>query len=188
MPCYEIENVEAQRGNGVFEKSIAALQQLNALGYGREPWLPLHLVYNPVGTFLTPPQGELEARYKHELQTRFGIVFNQLYCLNNLPVARFASYLKLCGKYEEYSSMLESSFNPLAVDSLMCRDTISVGWRGEVYDCDFNQMLDWQWQDENPLFLWDIDNNELNGRTIATGDHCFGCTAGAGSSCSGALT
>ncbi len=187
MPCYTPENVNAQRGEGVFEGSIEGLQLLNSLGYGIDADLPLHLVYNPVGAFLPGPQFELEADYKRELKTHFGIVFNKLYSITNLPIARFASYLRHNNKLEEYMELLMNAFNPATLEGLMCRNTISVGWRGEVYDCDFNQQLDMQWQDGKPLFLWDVDPGEIENREIMTGDHCFGCTAGAGSSCGGAL-
>lgn len=188
MPCYSPENVNEQRGEGVFDASIAALQKLNALGYGRDPQLPLHLVYNPNGAFLPGDQAELEADYKRELLEHFGIVFDQLYTITNLPVSRFASWLRHNGKYDEYLGLLIEAFNPATVEGLMCRNTINVGWRGEVYDCDFNQMLGLQLRNGRPLFLWDLDADNLEGRPIATGDHCFGCTAGAGSSCGGALS
>ena len=189
MPCYSAENVNAQRGDGVFEGSIAALQLLNSLGYGVDRELPLHLIYNPVAAFLPPSQAELEADYKRELNTHFGIVFNKLYALANLPIGRFASYLRHNKKLDEYMELLMIAFNPATIDGLMCRNTISVGWRGEVYDCDFNQQLGMQWNnsDRSGMFLWDIDPNSLEGRAIMTGNHCFGCTAGAGSSCGGAL-
>jgi radical SAM/Cys-rich protein len=191
MPCYSAENVNAQRGEGVFEGSIAALQLLNSLGYGIDPELPLHLVYNPVGAFLPGSQDELEVDYKRELKKHFGVVFNKLYALTNLPIGRFASYLRHSDKLAEYMDLLIQAFNPATIDGLMCRNTISVGWRGEVYDCDFNQQLGMQWScngGNEPLFLWDIDPDSLEGREIMTGDHCFGCTAGAGSSCGGAIS
>src|SRR6266853_4781642 len=189
MPCYSAENVNAQRGEGVFEGSIAVLQLLNLLGYGIDPDLPLHLIYNPVGAFLPPSQAELEADYKRELKKHFGIVFNNLYTLTNLPIGRFASYLRRNNKLEDYVELLINAFNPATIDGLMCRNTISVGWRGEVYDCDFNQQLGMQWQnsDGSGLFLWDVDPGKIDNREIMTGDHCFGCMAGAGSSCGGAL-
>jgi radical SAM/Cys-rich protein len=190
MPCYSPENVNAQRGEGVFEASIAALRLLNSLGYGIEPELPLHLVYNPVGPFLPSSQAELEADYKRELAAHFGVVFNSLYTLTNLPIGRFAAYLRHNNKLEEYMDLLVNAFNPATISGLMCRNTISVGWRGEVYDCDFNQQLRMQWSrngERERLFLWDIDPESLEGRDIMTGDHCFGCTAGAGSSCGGAI-
>jgi radical SAM/Cys-rich protein len=187
MPCYSAENVNAQRGDGVFEGSIAALQLLNSLGYGIDPELPLHLVYNPVGAFLPPMQAELETDYKRELQTHFGIAFNKLYTLTNLPIGRFAAYLRRNNKLDEYMQLLIDAFNPATVEGLMCRNTISVGWHGEVYDCDFNQQLGMQWHNGQPVFLWDVDPDSLEDREIMTGDHCFGCTAGAGSSCGGAI-
>jgi radical SAM/Cys-rich protein len=189
MPCYSAKNVNAQRGEGVFEGSIAALQLLNSLGYGIDPELPLHLIYNPVGVFLPPSQAELDADYKRELKKHFGIVFNNLYTLTNLPIGRFASYLRRNNKVDEYMELLIQAFNPATIDGLMCRNTISVGWRGEVYDCDFNQQLGMQWNNggSKPLFLWDIDPESLDDREIMTGNHCFGCTAGAGSSCGGAI-
>ncbi len=188
MPCYSPKNVNAQRGEGVFEGSIAALRRLNARGYGIDSNLPLHLVYNPVGAHLPPSQSELEAEYKRELQKHFGIVFNKLYTLTNLPIGRFAAYLRRNNKLDEYMELLTNAFNPATVDGLMCRNTISVGWRGEVYDCDFNQQLGMQWtRNDRRLFLWDIEPDSLEDREIMTGNHCFGCTAGAGSSCGGAI-
>lgn len=190
LPCYTAGNVDAQRGNGVFDKSIRALRRLNDLGYGTT--LPLHLVYNPLGAKLPGPQAALEADYHAELKQHFGIVFNRLYTITNMPIARFAAWLHHNGEYDRYMQLLIASFNPGNVAGLMCRDTLSIGWRGEVYDCDFNQMLDMQWQHNGdrprePVFLWDVDPAEIEGREILTGDHCFGCTAGAGSSCGGAL-
>jgi radical SAM/Cys-rich protein len=186
MPCYTPENVNAQRGEAVFDGSIKALQILNSLGYGTD--LPLHLVYNPVGAFLPAPQLELEADYKRELKEHFGIVFNHLYTITNLPIARFASYLRHHHKLEEYMQLLMENFNPATVPGLMCRNTINVSWTGEVFDCDFNQMLKLNWRgSEGVLHLWDIDPAMVENRQIVTGDHCFGCTAGAGSSCGGAL-
>ena len=181
------ENVNAQRGEGVFEGSIAALQLLNSLGCGIHPDLPLHLIYNPVGAFLPASQAKLEADYKREFKEHFGIVFNKLYTLTNLPVGRFAAYLRHNNKLEEYMNLLIEAFNPATINGLMCRNTISVGWRGEVYDCDFNQQLDMQWKNGHEMFLWDVDPGKIENRKIMTGDHCFGCTAGAGSSCGGAL-
>jgi len=191
MPCYSPENVNAQRGEGVFEGSIAALRLLNSLGYGTNAELPLHLVYNPVDSFLPPSQAKLEANYKRELAAHFDIVFNKLYTITNLPIGRFASYLRHNDKLGDYMRMLMDAFNPATIDGLMCRNTISVGWRGEVYDCDFNQQLGMQWcsdQGSERFFLWDIDPESLEDREIMTGDHCFGCTAGAGSSCGGAIS
>jgi radical SAM/Cys-rich protein len=190
MPCYSPENVNAQRGNGVFDASIKALQLLNSLGYGIEPRLPLHLVYNPNGAFLPGPQAELEADYKRELKDHFGIVFNKLYTITNLPISRFASYLKNNNLLGDYMALLNDAFNPGTVSGLMCRNTINVSWQGEVFDCDFNQMLKMQWSRDGGsqgLHLWEVDPARVENRQILTGDHCFGCTAGAGSSCGGAL-
>jgi radical SAM/Cys-rich protein len=191
MPCYSPENVNAQRGNGVFDGSIKALQLLNSLGYGIDPRFPLHLVYNPNGAFLPGPQEELEADYKRELKEHFGIVFNKLYTITNLPISRFASYLKNNNLLGDYMALLNDAFNPATVNGLMCRNTINVSWQGEVFDCDFNQMLKMQWSREGGtgegLHLWEVDPGQVVNREILTGDHCFGCTAGAGSSCGGAL-
>jgi radical SAM/Cys-rich protein len=185
LPCYTAENVAKQRGQGVFEKSISALRKLNAVGYGSK--LPLNLVYNPVGPTLPGPQGELEADYKEALGREFGIVFNRLFTLTNQPIARFAEDLRRQGRTEEYMSLLTNSFNPATVDGLMCRGTLSVGWMGEVYDCDFNQMLGMQLRNGKPLYLWDLTPQQLETLTIQTGAHCLACTAGCGSSCTGAL-
>lgn len=188
MPCYSPENVNAQRGEGVFEASIKALQLLNSLGYGIDPALPLHLVYNPNGAFLPAPQAELETDYKRALKEHFDIVFNRLYTITNLPIARFASWLKHNNQLADYMALLQKAFNPATVQGLMCRNTISVGWRGEVFDCDFNQMLKMQWRSKGQgLYLWEIDPLTIEDRVIQTGNHCFGCTAGTGSSCGGAL-
>lgn len=188
LPCYGPENVERQRGRGVFEKSIAALQQLNGLGYGLPgSELALDLVYNPVGPALPPPQAELEARYRDELGHRFGISFHRLLTLTNMPIARFAADLARQGREAEYLSLLVNHFNPATVPGVMCRSLVSVGYDGRLYDCDFNQML------EIPLgagsrTVWDGDELEaLADAPIATALHCLGCTAGAGSSCGGAL-
>jgi len=187
MPCYSPANVEEQRGEGVFDASIEALQLLNSLGYARTAELPLHLVYNPNGAFLPGNQQELKADYKRELKGAFGIEFNRLYTITNLPIARFASYLRRNNQYEDYMAVLREAFNPAAVEGLMCRNTISVGWQGEVYDCDFNQQLGMQLKNGKPLSLWDLDLAEFARMQILTAEHCFGCTAGAGSSCGGAL-
>jgi radical SAM/Cys-rich protein len=187
LPCYSAKNVDEQRGEHVFDQSILALQRLNALGYGSNPDLPLNLVYNPNGAFLPGPQQELEADYKAELGRHFGIAFNRLYTITNMPIARFAASLRHQGNYDEYLDLLTTSFNRGTVAGLMCRNTINVGWRGEVFDCDFNQMLGLQWTDNRPLYLWDIDPETVKDRPILTGAHCFGCTAGCGSSCGGAV-
>jgi radical SAM/Cys-rich protein len=193
MPCYAPENVTAQRGEGVFDRSIAAFQRLNAVGYGRDPRLPLHFVYNPVRAVLPPDQAELEADYKREMAEHFGIVFNRLYCLANMPIARFASWLRRQGALADYLVLLKDAFNPATVPGLMCRNTINVSWQGEVFDCDFNQMLDLGLTgpgggNNGPtLHLWDVDPETFADLPIRTGPHCFGCTAGSGSSCGGAL-
>ena len=185
LPCYTAENVTRQRGAGVFDKSISALRRLNEVGYGTR--LPLNLVYNPVGPKLPAPQDELEADYKEVLQREFGICFNRLYTITNQPIARFAEDLRRQGKAEEYMTLLANSFNTATIESLMCRTTLSVGWRGELYDCDFNQMLGMQMQNGKPLFLWHVTPELLDGWTVRTGEHCLACTAGCGSSCGGAL-
>lgn len=185
LPCYQAENVRKQRGDGVFERSIEGLRKLNSVGYGSK--LPLHLVYNPVGPKLPPAQAELEQDYKEALARDFGIVFNQLLTITNQPIARFAEDLHKQGRWQEYLELLATSFNPGTVDGLMCRSTLSVGFRGEVYDCDFNQMLEMQLRDAQPLFLWDVTPESLENRNILTGEHCLACTAGCGSSCTGAL-
>jgi radical SAM/Cys-rich protein len=190
LPCYSRENVEQQRGRGVFSKSIDALQWLNRLGYGRE--LRLDLVYNPVGAFLPPAQQELEPRYRDELGRDFAIEFHRLLTITNMPINRFAHQLRQWGKFADYMGLLVNHFNPATVEGVMCRQLVSVGWDGRLYDCDFNQML------EMPLggagwnhapTIWEIDDlNTLRGAPIATASHCLGCTAGAGSSCGGSLT
>lgn len=185
LPCYHEENVDAQRGSGVFEQSIRALKKLNAFGYGTR--LPLYLVYNPIGAKLPPPQGDLERDYKTELHQRYGIEFTGLFAITNQPIARFADDLRAHGQWDAYLELLATHFNPATVDDLMCRTTLSVGWRGEVYDCDFNQMLGMQLHDQAPLFLWDVTTDDLIARAIQTGVHCLACTAGCGSSCTGAL-
>lgn len=192
LPCYSSANVDAQRGDGVFEKSINALWRLNALGYGSDPHLKLNLVYNPLGPSLPSSQEKLEAAYRVELEAKFGIIFNRLFTLTNMPIARFAAALHREGKYEAYMNLLAENFNPATVEGLMCRSTLNVGWRGEVYDCDFNQMLNMQWKSNDglpprPIFLWDLDPAEIEDRAVLVDDHCLGCTAGAGSSCGGAI-
>ena len=184
LPCYTSGNVDRQRGNGVFEKSIRGLKKLNAVGYGAH--LTLNLVYNPLGAKLPGPQAELEADYKLELESNFGIQFNNLFAITNQPIARFAEDLQRQGKLAEYMSLLVESFNPSTVEGLMCRDTLSVDYRGRLYDCDFNQMLEIDLAKSGGKFLWDVNPGELTGGTIQTGSHCFACTAGAGSSCTGA--
>ena len=190
LPCYSEENVTRQRGSGVFAKSIDALQILNRLGYGTGAH-ELDLVYNPVGPSLPPPQAELEARYREELGANFGIRFNRLLTITNMPISRFADQLNRAGQHDAYLGLLVNHFNPATVAGLMCRSLISVGYDGKLYDCDFNQMLKIPLgaaADGPPLTLWDVnDLGRFEGALIATGVHCFGCTAGAGSSCGGAL-
>ena len=188
LPCYTRDNVDAQRGRGVFDKSIAALQRLNAVGYGREVRLPLDLVYNPGGAFLPPPQAKLEADYRRRLREDFGIEFTRLLALANLPINRFAHWLRREGKYESYLALLTERFNPDTVPGLMCRRLVSVDWCGRVYDCDFNQMLELPLGARAPRYLWELRAEALTGEPIATGSHCLGCSAGCGSSCGGALT
>ena len=185
LPCYLEENVDEQRGRGVFAKSLLALKRLNAIGYGKSG-LDLHLVYNPVGASLPPPQTELESDYKEALREQYGIVFNSLFTITNMPISRFESYLRRRGEHEMYMEILKESFNPGTVEHLMCRKLVSVDWEGHVYDCDFNQMLDMRIAGPARK-LWDLDAEGLVSRKIQVGDHCYGCTAGAGSSCGGEL-
>lgn len=185
LPCYSASNVNQQRGNGVFEKSIRALQKLNGFGYGRER--VLNLVYNPLGAKLPGPQAELEKDYKEALRREFGIEFNSLLTITNQPIARFAEDLRKQGNWTSYLDLLANSFNLATLPGLMCRNTLSVGYQGELYDCDFNQMLSMQLKNGKPLYLWDVEPGTLVGRRVMTGDHCLACTAGAGSSCGGAI-
>jgi len=188
LPCYLEENVDQQRGKGVYGRSIEALQQLNALGYGQDgTGLVLNLVYNPLGPKLPPVQAGLEAEYKHELDTRFGISFNRLYAITNMPINRFLDDLYRSGQYEAYMEKLITSFNPTSVDGLMCRNLISVNWDGRLSDCDFNQMLDLPVEGAAPQTIHEFDLALLARRRVVTGMHCYGCTAGAGSSCGGAI-
>jgi radical SAM/Cys-rich protein len=187
LPCYTAENTDRQRGSGVFDKSIVALRNLNAAGFGRGQ-LRLDLVYNPVGASLPPPQAELEAQYRDALARNFGIVFDRLLTITNMPIARFANQLNAGGNHSAYMSLLVNHFNPQTVDALMCRDLVSIGWDGRLYDCDFNQMLEIPLGASSQSTIWDVEDvGELAGARIATGSHCFGCTAGAGSSCGGAI-
>jgi radical SAM/Cys-rich protein len=188
LPCYLEENVEAQRGKGVYAKSVAALQWLNRLGYGHpETGLVLNLVYNPIGPSLPPPQEQLKDDYRRHLGEEYGIVFNNLFTLTNMPISRFLVDLTRQGNYERYMALLVEKFNPATVDGLMCRNMVSVGWDGTLYDCDFNQMLDLPVDHGLPHHLRDFDAYLLARREIRTGTHCFGCTAGSGSSCLGTL-
>lgn len=189
LPCYLEENVDAQRGRGVFASSIAGLRRLNALGFGiAGSGLELDLVYNPVGATLPPPQACLEADYKRELQERHGVCFNRLLTITNMPIKRFGSLLQSTGRFAEYLALLKDAYRPENLDAVMCRDLISIDWQGFLYDCDFNQMLDLPLTDgAQRLHLHDLDVALLEGRAIRIGEHCYGCTAGQGSSCGGAL-
>jgi radical SAM/Cys-rich protein len=190
LPCYLEKTVNEQRGKGVFASSITALRRLNALGYGEVgSRLKLNLMYNPIGPSLPPPQQGLEADYRRHLGEQYGIRFNRLYTLVNMPIHRFASTLVSSGQFEEYMALLHASFSKENLSRLMCRELISVDWRGFVYDCDFNQMLGLPLRiDESKrLHISDIEPAALDDQPIAAADHCFGCTAGSGSSCSGAL-
>lgn len=190
LPCYSEENVDKQRGKGTFDASIRALQRLNDVGYGRPDGdLVLNLVYNPVGPHLPPPQEKLEQDYKRILAEQFGITFNHLYCLTNMPITRYATHLKLRGEYDRYRELLESNFNAATLDQVMCRNLISIGWDGSVFDCDFNQMLDLPITDGagKRLDISSLTLAQLLKPSITIGDHCYACTAGAGSSCGGTL-
>jgi radical SAM/Cys-rich protein len=188
LPSFAARQTDAQRGEGVFEDSIAALHRFNECGYGIEgSGLLLNLVTNPVGAFLPPMQQTLEADWKREMQRRYGISFNRLYTITNMPISRFLQFLIDSGNLEAYMEKLVASFNPAAVDGLMCRYTLSVGWDGRLYDCDFNQMIDLGTESQVPQTIFDADRS-LASRRIVVGPHCFGCTAGAGSSCGGATT
>jgi radical SAM/Cys-rich protein len=190
LPCYSKENVDKQRGKGTFDASIRALQRLNEIGYGQDcSDLVLNLVYNPVGPHLPPPQDKLEQDYKKILRDQFGIVFNRLFCLTNMPITRYATHLKLRGEYDRYKELLESNFNAATLDQVMCRNLISIGWDGCVYDCDFNQMLDFPLKDATGrrLNISSLALEQVILRPIIVGEHCYACTAGSGSSCGGAL-
>jgi len=187
LPYYRAAQTDAQRGLGVFDKSIVALRKLNELGYGREgTGLRLNLVYNPVGAFLPPKQQAIEEQFARELKRHFGVVFNRLYTITNMPISRFLEFLLATGNYEGYMSRLANAFNPVAAAGVMCRYTLSVGWDGTLYDCDFNQMLDLPVAFGAPQHIRDFDAARLHLRRIVTNNHCYGCTAGAGSSCGGA--
>ena len=187
LPCYTQDNVDKQRGKGVFARSIAGLQRLNALGYGKPgTGLQLDLVYNPGGAFLPGPQAGLQADYEQRLMAEHGIVFNQLLTITNMPIKRFARDLARNGKTQEYMDLLLSAFNPATVEGLMCRHLVSVDWQGRIYDCDFNQMLEMAVPGKART-VWELDVGALDGAAVAVDDHCFGCTAGAGSSCGGSL-
>ncbi|CAN8063892.1 unnamed protein product [Agarophyton chilense] len=198
LPCYTSQNVEKQRGNGVFDSSIEALRRLNDVGYGRDPLLKLDLVYNPVGALLPPSQGQLEIDYKRELKRAFDIDFTSLMCITNMPIKRFADDLLAHGRLEQYVNLLINSFNSQNVNNLMCLDMVHVSHEGCFYDCDFNYALGMHLPVPNEntsvrktkgLSVFDVDSfADLQARKIQTGTHCFGCTAGSGSSCGGNLS
>ena len=202
LPCYSEQNVAEQRGKGIFESSIAALKKLNALGYGQGEALKLNLVYNPNGTFLPPPQVALEQEYKAHLQQDFGLQFDQLFTITNMPIKRYGAMLLAKGEYEPYMQLLKDNYSAENLDTLMCRRLISVDWQGYLYDCDFNQMLDLPINAENialknqpPLIgsdkprphLRDLLETDFSAQSIVVGEHCYACTAGQGSSCGGSL-
>ena len=188
LPFYTQERTDRQRGNGVFDDSIKALQMLNEVGYGKEETgLILNLVYNPAGAFLPPSQLSLEKEYKQALMKQYGIEFNNLFAITNLPISRFLDYLLQSGNYENYMEKLVNAYNPVAAANVMCRNTISIGWDGYLYDCDFNQMLELKLCGGSK-HIKDFDIEALNKRNIIIGQHCYGCTAGAGSSCGGSVT
>ncbi|MCU1293179.1 MAG: radical protein, partial [Bryobacterales bacterium] len=188
LPCYTAENVDKQRGRGVFDRSIRALQLLNRFGYGLHgSHLRLNLVFNPGGASLPPAQEALEREYKKRLREQFGIEFHQLFTITNMPIRRFSDFLIRIGQQQQYSELLAANFNPATVDRLMCRSLVSVSWNGRLYDCDFNQMLDMPISGRSSI--WDVESfQDVLERPITVADHCFGCTAGAGSSCGGTLS
>lgn len=188
LPCYEEENVEQQRGKGVYQRSIEALLMLNSLGYGKGPKLKLNLVYNPIGASLPPSQIMLQEQYKKSLFKNHGIVFNELLTITNMPINRYGAVLLAQGEFNNYMSLLKSSYKHENLDAVMCRNLISLDWKGDVYDCDFNQMLNLPIMSDNQRTIDDLlKNPSLVGKSIATAEHCYGCTAGQGSSCGGAL-
>ena len=187
LPCYLEENVRAQRGKGAYERSIEAIKRLNALGYASDPNLPLNLVYNPGGPFLPPSQSVLEDDYRRELSSRFGITFTRLFTITNMPLGRFRAELCRQNQEQHYQQLLRKSFNPQTVARLMCRHQISVGWDGTLYDCDFNLALGLPVNHGAPDHIQSFSPVDLRMRRVVTGEHCFACTAGSGSSCGGAL-
>ncbi|MCB1836415.1 MAG: arsenosugar biosynthesis radical SAM protein ArsS [Alcanivoracaceae bacterium] len=189
LPCYLEDNVEKQRGKGVYGKSVEAIRLLNTLGYGRSDELVLDLVYNPVGAHLPPPQASLEQDYKRELATRFDLVFNHLLTITNMPISRFGAVLLANGDFDDYMQLLRDNFNAQTLNGLMCRHTVSVDYQGNLYDCDFNQMLALPMRDRRGTarHISSLLDTSLTGEAVVVADHCFGCTAGAGSSCGGAL-
>jgi radical SAM/Cys-rich protein len=188
LPYFLEERTDAQRGSGVFVKSVEAIRKLNSLGYGHPASkLKLNFVYNPVGAFLPPAQASIESDFRRELGQRYGIVFNALYTITNMPISRFLEFLLRTGNYERYMDRLVDAFNPAAAADVMCRYTLSVGWDGTLYDCDFNQMLELGVDHGAPKHIRDFSPELLGARRIVTGQHCYGCTAGAGSSCGGTV-
>ncbi|AEY01130.1 radical SAM domain-containing protein [Oceanimonas sp. GK1] len=188
LPCYSLDNVDKQRGKGTFDKSMLALQALNRLGYGQPgSGLELHLVYNPQGPSLPPPQAALEADYKRELGEHFGIRFNRLFALANMPIKRFGDYLLSKRQFHDYLRLLKENFSAANLPGLMCRNLVSVDWQGYLYDCDFNQQLGLRLPGAGRPHLRDLLHRELEGQPIRVAEHCYGCTAGQGSSCGGAL-
>jgi len=186
LPFYNKRRADAQRGAGTYDKSVKVLKILNGLGYGQEEsGLELNLVYNPAGAFLPGSQEQLEKDFKHALKRDHGIVFNNLFTITNLPISRYLNFLLESGNLEEYMEKLITSFNPAAAEGVMCRNTISIGWDGSMYDCDFNQMLEIETEKGSPNHISEWDEEKLNNREIMVNQHCFGCTAGAGSSCGG---
>jgi radical SAM/Cys-rich protein len=189
LPSFTQDRTDKQRGDGVFKDSVKALQMLNSVGYGMaDTGLTLNLVYNPAGAFLPPSQEALEKEYKFELMKKYNISFNNLFAITNMPISRYLDYLLTTGNYDKYMDKLIGAFNPAAVKNVMCRNTISVGWDGYLYDCDFNQMLDLKVTSVNSQHLSGFDLGLLQNREIILKQHCYGCTAGAGSSCGGAVT
>lgn len=189
LPCYLEENVDGQRGDGVFQTSVAAIKLLNLSGYGVEgSGLELNLMYNPIGPHLPPAQCQLEQDYKRELKQRYDIIFNNLYTLTNMPIKRFGSTLISKGEFEDYMMLLKDAYQTTNLQTVMCRSLISIDWQGYVYDCDFNQMLDLPLiETDKKMHLRDVVSDKLTQREIIIADHCYGCTAGQGSSCGGAL-
>lgn len=187
LPYFLEKQTDAQRGTGVFNKSIEALKRLNAVGYGTNEKLILNLVYNPVGAFLPPDQGAIEKDFKRELKDRYGITFNNLFTITNMPIARYLEWLRRSKNEESYMQKLLTAFNPATIEGLMCRSQISVDWRGRLYDCDFNQMLELGVEENVSQTIFDFNADDLKNRRIITNSHCFGCTAGVGSSCGGSV-
>ncbi|MBI2818240.1 MAG: arsenosugar biosynthesis radical SAM protein ArsS [Acidobacteria bacterium] len=189
LPYYLADRTDAQRGARVFDRSIEALRKLNSQGYGHPAsGLKLNLVYNPVGAFLPPAQHAIEADFRRELDRRYGVIFNSLYTITNMPIGRFLEFLRQSGNCERYMQRLVNAYNPKAAEDAMCRYTISVGWDGTLYDCDFNQMLDLAVGNGQPKHIRAFTSEHLDRREIVVGEHCYGCTAGAGSSCGGSTT